>query len=128
MPLSFLYTFLAILCILGSWSVSWGATVQPHVLFVSQDNCKRIRGYSRNDLAGVAKEFNVPIGKVSYVKPVWGKGPEGRAQCNMVFNTPKGKTSCMVFNILKTDFVFGQAVPVHGNNAICTAPSNTSSP
>jgi hypothetical protein len=128
MPLYVMQISLVMVCLLGTLSATWGATVQPTLLYVSQDNCKRIRGYSRNDLAGVAKELKVPIDKVSYVKPLWGKGPEGRAQCNMVFNTPKGKTSCMVFNILKTDFIFGQAVPVKGNNAICTAPSNTSSP
>ena len=107
---------------------TWAANPQPQLLYVSQDNCKRIRGYSRNDLAGVAKEFGVPVNKVSFVKAQWSKGPEGRPQCNLVFNTPKGKTSCMVFNILKTDFVFGQAVPVKGHNAICTAPAKVSQP
>lgn len=107
---------------------TWAANPQPQLLYVSQDNCKLIRGYSRNDLAGVAKEFGVPVNKVSFVKAQWGKGPEGRPQCNLVFNTPKGKTSCMVFNILKTDFVFGQAVPVKGHNAICTAPAKVSQP
>ena len=107
---------------------TWAAKPQPQLLYVTQDNCKLIRGYSRNDSAGVAKEFGVPLSKVSYVKPIWGKGPEGRAQCNLVFNTPKGQTSCIVFNILKTNFVFGQAVPVKGQNAICTPPSNLRSP
>ena len=58
----------------------------------------------------------------------WSKGPEGKLQCNMVFNTPKGRTACEVFNILKTDFVFGQAVPVKGNQAICLPPSSLSKP
>ena len=112
----------------GTLFNAWAAKPQPKLLYVTQDNCKRIRGYSRNDLAGVAKEFGVPVNKVSFVKAQWGKGPEGRPQCNMVFNTPKGRTSCMVFNILKTDFVFGQAVPVKGNNAICLPPSSLASP
>jgi hypothetical protein len=114
--------------LLATPNFTWAANPQPQLLYVSQDNCKLIRGYSRNDLAGVAKEFGVPVNKVSFVKAQWGKGPEGRPQCNMVFNTPKGRTSCMVFNILKTDFVFGQAVPVKGNNAICLPPSSLASP
>jgi hypothetical protein len=110
-------------------SFSAGATTpQPQVLYVTQDNCKRIRGYSRNDLPGVAKAFGVTVDKVSFVKAVWGKGPEGRLQCNMVFDTPQGRTSCEVFNILKTDFIFGQAVPVKGNQAICLPPSRLAKP
>ncbi|NBW55681.1 MAG: hypothetical protein EBR42_10330, partial [Betaproteobacteria bacterium] len=50
-------------------SFSAGATTpQPQVLYVTQDNCKRIRGYSRNDLPGVAKAFGVTVDKVSFVK------------------------------------------------------------
>ena len=124
----FSLAFVCLWTFLATPNFTWAANPQPKLLYVSQDNCKLIRGYSRNDLAGVAKEFGVPVSKISFVKPIWGKGPEGRPQCNLVFNTPKGKTSCMVFNILKTDFVFGQAVPVKGQNAICTAPSNLSSP
>jgi len=107
---------------------AWAANPQPQLLYVTQDNCKLIRGYSRNDLAGVAKEFGVAVNKVSYVKAEWGRGPEGRPQCNMVFNTPKGRTSCEVFTILKTNFVFGQAVPVKGNHAICMPPSSLNKP
>jgi len=103
-------------------NLAWAAKQQPQLLYVTQANCKLIRGYSRNDLAGVAREFGVPVDKVSFVKAEWSKGPEGRPQCNMVFNTPKGRTVCAVFNILKTDFIFGQAVPVKGNPAICLAP------
>ena len=107
---------------------TWAAKPQPQLLYVTQDNCKRIRGYSRNDLAGVAKELGVPVNKVSYVKPQWGKGPEDRPQCMMVFDTPQGRISCTVFNILQTDFVFGQAVPVKGNNAICMPPPSLNKP
>lgn len=127
MHLSLQRTVVALFWVSGSLLTAEAATPQPQVLYVSQDNCKRIRGYSRNDLAGVAKAFGVPVSKVSYVKPIWGKGPEGRPQCNLVFNTPKGRTSCEVFNILKTDFVFGQVVPVQGNPAICLPPSSLSS-
>ena len=109
-------------------SFTWAAKPQPQLLYVTQGNCKLIRGYSRNDLAGVAKEFGVPINKVSFVKSEWSKGPEGRPQCNMVFNTPKGRATCAVFNILKTDFIFGQAVPVKGNTAICMPPPSLNKP
>ena len=118
----FLLMFLAIWDLLATPQLAWAAKQQPQLLYVTQANCKLIRGYSRNDLAGVAKEFGVPVDKVSFVKAEWSKGPEGRPQCNMVFNTPKGRTACAVFNILKTDFIFGQAVPVKGNPAICLAP------
>ena len=128
MHLSLPFTVMGLALVSGTLFNAWAANPQPQLLYVSQDNCKLIRGYSRNDLAGVAKEFGVPVNKVSFVKAQWGKGPEGRPQCNMVFNTPKGRTSCMVFNILKTDFVFGQAVPVKGNNAICLTPSSLASP
>jgi len=121
-------SLVGIFTVLGTLNFTLSATPPPQLLYVSQANCKLIRGHSRNDLAGVAKAFGLPVSKVSYVKPLWGKGPEGRPQCNLVFNTPKGKTSCMVFNILKTDFVFGQVVPVKGNPAICTPPSNLRSP
>lgn len=128
MHLSLPFTVMGLALVSGTLFNASAANPQPQLLYVSQDNCKLIRGYSRNDLAGVAKEFGVPVNKVSFVKAQWGKGPEGRPQCNMVFNTPKGRTSCMVFNILKTDFVFGQAVPVKGNNAICLPPSSLASP
>ena len=119
----FLLMFLAMWDLLATPQLAWAAKQQPQLLYVTQANCKLIRGYSRNDLAGVAKAFGVPVDKVSFVKAEWSKGPEGRPQCNMVFNTPKGRTVCAVFNILKTDFIFGQAVPVKGNPAICLAPS-----
>jgi len=124
----FLFMFLAMGGLLALPNFAWAANPQPQLLYVTQDNCKRIRGYSRNDLAGVAKEFGVAVNKVSYVKAEWGRGPEGRPQCNMVFNTPKGRTSCEVFNILKTDLVFGQAVPVKGQPAICMPPSSLNKP
>lgn len=124
----FFFVFLAMGGLLALPKLAWAANPQPQMLYVTQDNCKRIRGYSRNDLAGVAKEFGVPVSKVSYVKAEWGRGPEGRPQCNMVFNTPKGRTSCEVFNILKTDLVFGQAVPVKGHSAICMPPSSLNKP
>ena len=120
--------FLAMWALLATPNLAWAATKQPQLLFVTQDNCKLIRGYSRNDLAGVAKEFGVPINKVSFVKSEWSTGPEGRPQCNMVFNTPKGRVTCAVFNILKTDFVFGQAVPVKGKTAICMPPPSLNKP
>ena len=128
MHLSLPHTVIALALVSGTLFHAWAAKPQPKLLYVTQDNCKRIRGYSRNDLAGVAKELGVPVNKVSYVKPLWGKGPEGRPQCMMVFDTPKGRISCAVFNILQTDFVFGQAVPVKGNNAICLPPSSLASP
>ena len=128
MHLSLPFTVIALALVSGTLLNAWAAKPQPKLLYVTQDNCKRIRGYSRNDLAGVAKELGVPVNKVSYVKPLWGKGPEGRPQCMMVFDTPQGRISCAVFNILQTDFVFGQAVPVKGNNAICLPPSSLASP
>jgi hypothetical protein len=65
--------------LLATPNFTWAANPQPQLLYVFQDNCKLIRGYSRNDLAGVAKEFGVPVNKVSFVKAQWGKGPEGCA-------------------------------------------------
>ena len=121
-------SLLASLMVLTTSFSAGAATPHPQVLYVTQDNCKRIRGYSRNDLPGVAKAFGVTVDKVSFVKAAWGKGPEGRLQCNMVFDTPQGRTSCEVFNILKTDFIFGQAVPVKGNQAICLPPSRLAKP
>jgi hypothetical protein len=37
----------------------------------------------------------------------------------MVFATPQGRKSCTLFNIVKDDFIFGQAVTIPGNKAIC---------
>ena len=128
MHLSLPFTVMGLALVSGTLFNAWAAKPQPKLLYVTQDNCKRIRGYSRNDLAGVAKEFGVTVDKVSYVKPHWGKGPEDRPQCMMVFDTPKGRISCTVFNILQTDFVFGQAVPVKGNNAICMPPPSLNKP
>jgi hypothetical protein len=124
----FLLMFLAMWNLLATPQLAWAAKQQPQLLYVTQANCKLIRGYSRNDLAGVAKAFGVPVDKVSFVKAEWSKGPEGRPQCNMVFNTPKGRTVCAVFSILKTDFVFGQAVPVKGKTAICMPPPSLGQP
>ena len=128
MHLSLPFTVMGLALVSGLLLNARAAKPQPKLLYVTQDNCKRIRGYSRNDLAGVAKELGVPVNKVSYVKPQWGKGPEDRPQCMMVFDTPKGRISCTVFNILQTDFVFGQAVPVKGNKAICMPPPSLNKP
>ncbi len=128
MHFGFLFMFLAMGGLLALPNLAWAANPQPQLLYVTQDSCKLIRGYSRNDWAGVAKEFGVPINKVSFVKAQWSKGPEGRPQCNMVFDTPKGRTACAVFNILKTDFIFGQAVPVKGKTAICMPPPSLDQP
>ena len=124
----FLFGFLVMWTLLAAPHLAWAAKQQPQLLYVTQANCKLIRGYSRNDLAGVAKEFGVPVDKVSFVKAEWSKGPEGRPQCNMVFNTSKGRAVCAVFSILKTDFVFGQAVPVKGKTAICMPPPSLDQP
>ena len=95
------------------------ARTQPQMLFVTQDNCKLIRGYGKHDLAGVSKEFNLPASKIRYLRAEWGKGQGSFDQCNLVFATPKGNKSCKVFNIMKDEFVFALAVPIPGNNAIC---------
>ncbi|MFM7800832.1 MAG: hypothetical protein ACKO69_01570 [Limnohabitans sp.] len=95
------------------------ARTQPQMLFVTPDNCKLIRGYGKYDLAGVSKEFNLPVSKIRYRRAKWGKGQGGFEQCNLVFTTPKGNKSCKVFNIMKDDFVFALAVPIPGNHAIC---------
>jgi hypothetical protein len=95
------------------------ARAQPQMLFVTQDNCKLISGYGKNDIAGVSKEFDVPTSRIRYLRAEWGRGQEGAAQCNLVFATPKGDKSCKVFNIMKEDFVFALAVPIPGNHAIC---------
>ncbi len=102
---------------LSVFSVPSAAKTQ--MLFVTPDNCKLIKGYSKHDLQGVAQAYKVPASKVNFVKAEWGRGPGGGPQCNMVFSTPSGPKSCAVFNILKDDFVFGQAVPIPGNTAIC---------
>ena len=108
------------LCLL---SLGWCATGPLHAktstLFVTKDNCQLIKGYSKHDLQGVAQAFKVPLAEVRYVKAEWGRGPGGGPQCNMVFSTPKGRKSCAVFSIIQEGFVFGQAVPVPGNRAIC---------
>jgi len=95
------------------------ATRQPDMLYVTPANCKLISGYGKYDLEGVAKEFKVKPEKVRYLKAEWGRAQDGRAQCNMVFDTPRGKKSCKVFTIMHDDFIFGLAVPIPGNNAIC---------
>jgi len=95
------------------------ATRQPDMLYVTPANCKLISGYGKYDLEGVAKEFKVKPEKVRYIKAEWGRAQDGSAQCNMVFDTPRGKKSCKVFTIMHDDFIFGLAVPIPGNNAIC---------
>ena len=95
------------------------ATRQPDMLYVTPANCKLISGYGKYDLEGVAKEFKVKPEKVRYLKAEWGRAQDGSAQCNMVFDTPRGKKSCKVFTIMHDDFIFGLAVPSPGNNAIC---------
>ena len=95
------------------------ATRQPDMLYVTPANCKLISGYGKYDLEGVAKEFKVKPEKVRYLKAEWGRAQDGSAHCNMVFDTPRGKKSCKVFTIMHDDFIFGLAVPIPGNNAIC---------
>ena len=95
------------------------ATRQPDMLYVTPANCKLISGYGKYDLEGVAKEFKVKPEKVRYLKAEWGRAQDGSAQCNMVFDTPREKKSCKVFTIMHDDFIFGLAVPIPGNNAIC---------
>lgn len=112
-----LYSLVCV-CLGLAWLPSQ-AQAKTQMLFVTPDNCKLIKGYSKNDLQGVAQAFEVPVAKVRYVKAEWGRGPGGGPQCNMVFATPKGRKSCAVFNIIDDGFVFAQAVPVKGNNAIC---------
>jgi len=102
----------------------WGtlfaqARTQPEMLFVTKENCALIRGYSKHDIAGVSREFNLPVSKIRYVRAEWGRGQEGFEQCNLVFSTPQGNKSCKVFNIMKDEFVFAFAVPIPGNHAIC---------
>jgi hypothetical protein len=102
----------------------WGtlfaqARTQPEMLFVTKENCALIRGYSKHDIAGVSREFNIPVSKIRYVRAEWGRGQEGFEQCNLVFSTPQGNKSCKVFNIMKDEFVFAFAVPIPGNHAIC---------
>ena len=92
---------------------------KTQMLFVTPDNCKLIKGYSKHDLQGVAKEFKVKPSSVRYLRAEWGKAQDGSEQCNMVFATPKGNKSCKVFNIMKDEFVFALAVPIPGNHAIC---------
>jgi len=92
---------------------------QPEMLFVTPANCQLIKGYSKHDMAGVAREFKVPISKIRFLKTEWGKGQGDFEQCNMIFSTPLGYKSCKVFSIMKDDFIFGMAVTIPGNNAIC---------
>ena len=100
-------------------SMSAYSRTQPEMLFVTPENCKLIKGYSKHDIAGVARELNVPAAKIRFIKTEWGRGQGDFEQCNMVFSTPKGNKSCKVFNIMKDGFIFGLAVPIPGNHAIC---------
>ena len=63
--------------------------------------------------------YNLPLDKVRFVKAEWGRNQADGYQCNMVFATPQGRKSCTLFNIVKDDFIFGQAVTIPGNKAIC---------
>ena len=92
------------------------------MLFNTPDNCKRITGYGKHDLMGVAMGYKVPLDKVRFVKAQWGRNRAGNYQCNMVFNTPRGLKHCSVFNIVQDEFIFGQAVTIPGNKAICFDP------
>ena len=38
------------------------------MLFNTPDNCKRITGYGKHDLLGVAMGYKVPLDKVRFVK------------------------------------------------------------
>jgi len=89
------------------------------MLFATQANCPLIKGYSKYDLEGVALALGVPVDKVRFVKPQWGRSQTVGHQCQMVFSTPKGAKSCVVLSITKDDFVFGQVVSGQGNRAIC---------
>jgi hypothetical protein len=92
------------------------------MLFNTADNCKRITGYGKHDLQGVARGYKVPLDTVRFVKAQWGRNQAGNYQCNMVFNTPRGLKHCSVFNIVQDEFIFGQAVTIPGNKAICFDP------
>lgn len=106
-----------------TWASSVHAALPaPKMLFNTSDNCKRIKGYGKYDLPGVAMGYNVPLDSVRFVKAIWSRNPAGNNQCNMVFTTPKGTKHCTVFNIVQDDFVFGQAVTIPGNKAICFDP------
>jgi hypothetical protein len=95
------------------------ARTQPQMLANTLDNCKRITGYGKHDVPGVAMAYNLSLNEVRYIKAEWGRNQVGGYQCNMVFSTPQGRKSCTLFNIVKDDFIFGQAVTIPGNKAIC---------
>lgn len=111
----------AALCLGWMTMVCDGASARtaPTMLFVTKENCAKIKGYGKHDIAGVSKEFNVPVSKIRYLRAEWGRGQEGFEQCNLVFATPKGNKSCKVFHIMSDGFVFALAVPIPGNHAIC---------
>ncbi len=98
------------------------ALPQPKMLVNTPENCKRITGYGKHDLLGVANGYKVPLNKVRFVKAEWGRNQAGNYQCNMVFTTPSGRKHCTVFNIVQDEFIFGQAVTIPGNKAICFDP------
>jgi hypothetical protein len=112
-----LIKYLALYVLFICWPAQ--SRTQPEMLFVTEANCKLIKGYSKHDIAGVSREFNVPVNKIRFVKTEWGKGQGDFEQCDMIFSTPQGNKSCKVFNIMKDDFIFGLAVPIPGNHAIC---------
>ena len=109
---------LGVMCCWTASSVM-AARPQPQMLTNTPDNCKRIIGYGKHDLLGVAMAYNLPLDKVRFVKAEWGRNQADGYQCNMVFATPQGRKSCTLFNIVKDDFIFGQAVTIPGNKAIC---------
>jgi|LauGreDrversion4_2_1035121.scaffolds.fasta_scaffold282312_2 hypothetical protein len=98
------------------------ALPQPKMLVNTPENCKRITGYGKHDLQGVARGYKVPLDTVRFVKAEWGRNQAGGYQCNMVFNTPSGRKHCTVFNIVQDEFIFGQVVTIPGNKAICFDP------
>ena len=117
----FLVRLFLILSVLlcGSANSVFAAGPQPQMLVNTPENCKRIKGYGKHDLPGVAMTYQVPIEQVRFIKAEWGRNQAGAQQCNMVFSTPQGRKSCTLFNIVKDDFVFGQAVTTPGKKAIC---------
>ena len=112
-----------ILNIFLAFSSVCAALKQPQMLVNTPDNCKRISGYGKHDLSGVAMAYKAPVDKVRFVKAEWGRSQTGGYQCNMVFTTPSGRKHCTVFNIVQDEFIFGQAVTIPGNKAICFDPT-----
>ena len=112
----------SICCCLVSQAVH-AALPQPKMLVNIPENCRRITGYGKHDLLGVANGYKVPLNKVRFVKAEWGRNQAGNYQCNLVFTTPSGRKHCTVFNIVQDEFIFGQVVTIPGNKAICFEPT-----